>query len=96
MSDLPKGGQIAFSERAARVRVSLRNMKPREQERLLAKLPGKRASVLRLRFGLITGVPRDMRDVGRALNISGERVRQLEALACETLERVDMVGVGVH
>lgn len=47
--------------------------------RILGNLTIPRAKeVLELRFGLADGVEHTLRDVGRMLNISGERVRQIE------------------
>lgn len=49
------------------------------------QLPAREAKILRLRYGI--GVPDEhsLRDIGRQLNISAERVRQLEAMAIARL-----------
>lgn len=60
-----------------------------EREGLLARLsslPEREAEVLRLRFGLSTGFPPlTLREIGRRLSLSRERVRQLEQGALERL-----------
>ena len=60
-----------------------------EREGLLAKigtLPERQAAVIRLRFGLGgAGAPLTLREIGRQLDLSRERVRQLEHEALATL-----------
>ncbi len=60
-----------------------------EQERLttlLDRLPEREAQIVRLRYGLGEHErPRTLREIGRDLNLSRERVRQLERLAVEKL-----------
>jgi RNA polymerase sigma factor (sigma-70 family) len=56
-----------------------------EVRALLDHLSEHQATVLRLRFGLDGGNPRSLEEVGRALGISRERVRQLEARALRRL-----------
>jgi RNA polymerase primary sigma factor len=56
-----------------------------EVRALLTHLTEHQATVLRLRFGLDGSEPRSLEDVGRALGISRERVRQLEARALRRL-----------
>lgn len=62
-----------------------------EREGLMARLsalPEREAEVLRLRFGLATGYPPlTLREIGRRLELSRERVRQLEHLALERLRQ---------
>lgn len=52
----------------------------------LGNLSEREAAVLRLRFGLEDGVERTLRDVGRALDITRERVRQIKIDAIKKLE----------
>jgi RNA polymerase primary sigma factor len=46
--------------------------------RLLDTLPQREAQVLRLRFGLVDGGPRTLHEIGKRLNLTRERVRQIE------------------
>jgi RNA polymerase primary sigma factor len=52
---------------------------------LLAALPAKECTVLRLRFGLDDCQPRTLREVGLLLGVTRERVRQLELAALSRL-----------
>lgn len=44
--------------------------------------------VLDLRYGLSSGKPRSLEEVGQALGVTRERVRQLEARALRELQAV--------
>jgi len=61
------------AERSDQVRSSLQALTPRE------------AYIVRARFGLDTGTGRTLEEIGDALQLSRERVRQLEAHALEKL-----------
>ena len=54
---------------------------PHEIDRLLAPLTTREGEILRLRFGLDSGSPRTLEQVGDRLNVSRERIRQIEARA---------------
>jgi RNA polymerase primary sigma factor len=54
---------------------------------LLGVLPERQRRVVELRFGLLDGDARTMREVGAILGVSRERVRQLEVLALDQLRR---------
>jgi RNA polymerase nonessential primary-like sigma factor len=47
-------------------------------DQLVAELPDQQAKVLSLRFGLVDGNARSLAEIGRLLNLSRERVRQIE------------------
>ena len=51
----------------------------------LARLGEREAAVLRLRFGLDTGEPMTLEDVGRRFGLTRERARQIERAALATL-----------
>ncbi|WP_175796563.1 sigma-70 family RNA polymerase sigma factor [Burkholderia anthina] len=57
------------------------------------RLPPREAMVLRLRYGLHAGEGCSLRDIGRHLNLSAERVRQIEASALDRLRASDALGV---
>ena len=54
----------------------------REQvEDVLGRLSEREQRVLSLRFGLYDGRSRTLKEVGRELGVTGERIRQIEARA---------------
>ncbi len=56
-------------------------LKRQEIEAVLATLSEREAEIIRLRFGISTGYPRTLEDVGKIFNVTRERVRQIEAKA---------------
>jgi RNA polymerase primary sigma factor len=60
----------------------------KEIEEMLDKLPEKERRVVELRFGLRGEEPRTLREIGEILNISRERVRQLETRALRKLRNM--------
>ena len=53
----------------------------------LDELDGKEERVIRLRFGLDGGDAKTLKEIGEMLNLSRERIRQIEAQALEKLNR---------
>ena len=51
----------------------------------MAKMEGREAAILRMRFGLDGSDPMTLKDVGDTLGLTRERVRQLE---CEALTKL--------
>ncbi len=54
--------------------------------RVLAALPRREREVIELRFGLTGGRPRTLEEVGKAFNITRERVRQIENRTLKKLQ----------
>ncbi len=54
-------------------------------------LSERQAKILKLRFGLEDGVPRTLEEVGKAMGLSKERVRQLEMKALRELRRNEVL-----
>ena len=52
---------------------------------VLETLTPREAEVLRLRFGLKDGTPQTLEEVGKAFNVTRERIRQIEAKALRKL-----------
>ena len=52
---------------------------------LVASLGEKLAFIVRERFGLASGIPRTLEDIGAQMGVTRERIRQLEAKALEKL-----------
>jgi len=57
---------------------------------LIAHLSEREAMILRLRFGLLDGVPRTLDDVGRVYRVTRERIRQIEIRAIEKLRGMSL------
>ena len=53
----------------------------------LSELGAKEREVMRLRFGLEDGEPRTLQEIGNRLNLSRERVRQIESRAKDKIRR---------
>jgi RNA polymerase sigma factor (sigma-70 family) len=58
-----------------------------EVERLLSSLGERERQILRLRYGLDRGEPRTLEEVGAELNLTRERIRQIERSALAKLRR---------
>lgn len=67
------------------VQVTLRHEALR---RALNELPDRERTVVALRYGIESGVPTPLREIGRLLEITPERVRQIEARALARLGRM--------
>jgi RNA polymerase primary sigma factor len=53
---------------------------------VLASLPRREREVIELRYGIVGGRPRTLEEVGRAFNITRERVRQIESRTLKKLQ----------
>lgn len=54
---------------------------------LLSTLNNRQQRILRLHFGMEDGVSYSLEEIGRMLNISKERVRQIERQAMDKLQK---------
>lgn len=63
-------------------------IKRQEIESILSRLTSRERDVVRLRFGLDDGRPRTLEEVGLALNVTRERVRQIELRAMKKLRHI--------
>ena len=67
--------------------VFLRQSLRRHIQSALGELVEKEEMVLRLRFGLDGSDPKTLKEIGEMMNLSRERIRQIEAQALEKLNR---------
>ncbi|MDY6939326.1 MAG: RNA polymerase sigma factor SigC [Cyanobacteriota bacterium] len=65
----------------------MRESLQRDLHKLLADLSSRERDVIRLRYGLGDGNPYSLAEIGRALDLSRERVRQIEAKALQKLRQ---------
>jgi len=62
---------------------------------LMAELPERQRTILRLHFGLEDGVCRSLEEISKSLRISKERVRQIERRAMDSLQKMG-AGLGLE
>jgi len=55
-------------------------------EKVLSVLSDRERKVIQLRFGIDTGIPRSLEEIGRIMDITRERVRQIEEKALKKLQ----------
>lgn len=65
----------------------LENDNLKHVNRMLATMDPREATILRMRFGLDDGQPQTLKEIGEALGLTRERVRQIESEALERLNR---------
>jgi len=80
-------GDLLETEEASPEDNLMREALMRELQQLLADLTTREREVIQLRYGLKTGSPYSLAEIGRALELSRERVRQIEAKALQKLRQ---------
>jgi RNA polymerase primary sigma factor len=80
-------GDLIASDKPAPDEVAIAAVGQDAVHRALEQLPTREAQVIRLRFGVDGEEPTPLRETGRKLGISAERVRQLERSALQHLAR---------
>jgi RNA polymerase nonessential primary-like sigma factor len=81
LGDLLESDDVTPEEQL--MRESLR----RDLQRLMTELTTREQDVIRMRFGLRDGHPYSLAEIGRVLELSRERVRQIEAKALQKLRQ---------
>lgn len=84
--------QLADLEHLATEEEAIIKLCKQDVESLVAKLSANEANVIRLRYGLDTGVPLTAAKVATVLGFSDDRVRQLENRALLKLRNMDSTG----
>lgn len=74
-------GDLLEDGHATPEQVLTREQLHHDLEHLLAELNGREAAVIRLRFGLDDDTPRTLSEIGEGMELSRERVRQIESRA---------------
>lgn len=80
-------GDLLETEETSPEDVLMREALQRDLYQLLADLTTRERDVIRMRFGLGDGHPYSLAEIGRALELSRERVRQIEAKALQKLRQ---------
>lgn len=80
-------GDLLETEETSPEDVLMREALQRDLHQLLADLTNRERDVIRMRFGLGDGHPYSLAEIGRALELSRERVRQIEAKALQKLRQ---------
>ncbi len=80
-------GDLLETEETSPEDLMMREALLRELHHLLADLTSRERDVIQMRYGLKTGQPYSLAEIGRALELSRERVRQIEAKALQKLRQ---------
>ncbi|MFW6264309.1 MAG: RNA polymerase sigma factor SigC [Cyanobacteriota bacterium] len=80
-------GDLLESEELLPEDLLVREALQRDVNQLLADLTCREREVIQMRFGLGNGKPYSLAEIGRALDLSRERVRQIEAKALQKLRQ---------
>ncbi len=80
-------GDLLETEEASPEDALMREALQRDLQQLLADLTTREQDVIRMRFGLRDGQSYSLAEIGRALELSRERVRQIEAKALQKLRQ---------
>ncbi len=80
-------GDLLETEETSPEEVLMREALHRDLQQLLADLTSRERDVICMRFGLGDGHPYSLAEIGRALELSRERVRQIEAKALQKLRQ---------
>jgi RNA polymerase nonessential primary-like sigma factor len=80
-------GDLLETDSISPEEVLMREALHRDLQHLLADLTSRERDVIRMRFGLGDGHPYSLAEIGRALDLSRERVRQIEAKALQKLRQ---------
>jgi RNA polymerase nonessential primary-like sigma factor len=80
-------GELLETDSVSPEETLMRESLHRDLQQLLTDLTSRERDVIRMRFGLGDGNPYSLAEIGRALDLSRERVRQIEAKALQKLRQ---------
>jgi RNA polymerase sigma factor (sigma-70 family) len=91
--DLLLGDTIADDETSFAEDIANREARAHVVQTLLGVLDERERRIVELRYGLDGGGPRDLAEVGLAIGVTRERVRQIEARVLSKLRHPSMAGI---
>ncbi len=80
-------GELLETDSISPEETLMREALRRDLQQLLADLTSRERDVIQMRFGLGDGTPYSLAEIGRALDLSRERVRQIESKALQKLRQ---------
>ncbi|MEB3182662.1 MAG: RNA polymerase sigma factor SigC [Nostocaceae cyanobacterium] len=80
-------GELLETDSISPEEMLMRESLQRDLQHLLADLTSRERDVILMRFGLADGHPYSLAEIGRALDLSRERVRQIESKALQKLRQ---------
>jgi len=80
-------GELLETDSISPEEMLMRESLRRDLQQLMADLTTREQDVIRMRFGLGDGTPYSLAEIGRALELSRERVRQIESKALQKLRQ---------
>ncbi|MBW4563056.1 MAG: RNA polymerase sigma factor SigC [Mojavia pulchra JT2-VF2] len=80
-------GELLETDSVTPEEMLMRESLQRDLQHLLADLTSRERDVILMRFGLADGHPYSLAEIGRALDLSRERVRQIESKALQKLRQ---------
>jgi RNA polymerase nonessential primary-like sigma factor len=80
-------GELLETDSISPEETLMRESLRRDLQQLMADLTTREQDVIRMRFGLGDGTPYSLAEIGRALELSRERVRQIESKALQKLRQ---------
>ncbi|BAY90028.1 MULTISPECIES: RNA polymerase sigma factor SigC [unclassified Tolypothrix] len=80
-------GELLETDSVTPEELLMRESLQRDLQHLLADLTSRERDVILMRFGLADGHPYSLAEIGRALDLSRERVRQIESKALQKLRQ---------
>jgi RNA polymerase nonessential primary-like sigma factor len=80
-------GDLLETESASPEEALMQESLEKDLKQLLAELTSREREVIEMRYGLNDGKSYSLADIGRALNLSRERVRQIETKALQKLRQ---------
>jgi RNA polymerase nonessential primary-like sigma factor len=80
-------GELLETDSVTPEEMLMRESLQRDLQHLLSDLTTRERDVILMRFGLADGHPYSLAEIGRALDLSRERVRQIESKALQKLRQ---------